>query len=372
MNEQSNLEMGSTTKTQTALVGDLEGRIILVHNAPVPELEDDRVAVDVKAVALNPVDTKMTGPYHTPGAISGCDFAGVVTAVGSAVAVNSDIHVGDRVCAAVSGLNPLRPDVGAFSTRSTAPHWACIKLPSNWSFGEGASLGMSWTTVWNALFRSLGLKPPSAISGEAVSNPSGKVTTVLINGGSSASGTCALQLLKLAGYQVIATCSPRNYELARSFGADYVFDYNSPTCADDIRALTHNSLRHALDCIANANSTRLCLAALGRAGGRYTSLNPFSEAIAATRKAVRCDWVMGPEMLGEEVRWPEPHGRPANPALKAFAAEWIAALQMLVDHNLLRTHPLLIRDTGLEGVLEGFVELRAKKVSGQKLIYLLK
>lgn len=153
---------------------------------------------------------------------------------------------------------------------------------------------------------------------------------------------------------------------------DYVFDYNSPTCAEDIRALTRNSLRYALDCIARTDSTRLCFAALGRAGGRYTSLNPFSEAIAATRKAVRCDWVMGPEMIGEEVRWPEPHGRPANPELKILAAEWVRMLQMLLDRNQLRTHPLLVRDSGLEGVLEGFADLRAKRISGQKLIYLLK
>lgn len=362
--------MGSITKTQTALVGDAEGNIILVHSAPVPGLEDDRVSIEVRAVALNPVDTKMVGDYHTPNAISGCDFAGVVTAIGSDAAAAGHIKVGDRVCAAVSGLNPLRPDVGAFATHTTAPHWACLKLPSEWSFAEGASLGNSWTTVGNALFRSLGLVFP--IPGEPVSNPNGRVITVLVNGASSASGTCALQLLKLAGYQTVATCSPRNFELVRSFGADYVFDYNSPTCADDIRALTRNSLRHALDCIARTDSMHLCFAALGRGFGRYTALNPFSEAVAASRKAINCDWVMGPEMLGEEVRWPEPHGRPANPELKAFAAEWIRKLQMLLDRNLIRTHPLLVRDSGLVGVLEGFIDLRAKKISGQKLIYLLK
>ena len=95
-------KMGSIPKAQTALIGDSEGNIILVHSAPVPELEDDRLAVEVKAVSLNPVDTKMVGGFHTPGAISGCDFAGIVTAVGSAAA-NGNIKVGDRICAAVAG-----------------------------------------------------------------------------------------------------------------------------------------------------------------------------------------------------------------------------------------------------------------------------
>ena len=356
--------MGSITKTQTALVGDSEGNIILSHSAPVPELEDDRVAVEIKAVSVNPVDTKMVGDYHTPGAISGCDFAGVVTAA----AANGNIKAGDRICAAISGLNPLRPDVGAFSTQTTAPYWASLKLPPNWSFAEGASLGTPWMTVGTALFRSLAL-PGRPL--EPVSNPNRKSMTVLVNGGSSATGTAALQLLKLAGYQTVATCSSRNFELARSFGAVHVFDYNSPTCAEDIRALTRNSLRYALDCITTTDSMRLCYAALSRAGGRYTALDAFSEAVAETRKVVRSDWVLGPEMLGEDIAWPEPHGRPANPGLKEFCIEWTRTLQTLLDRNLIRTHPLVVRDTGLEGVLGGFADIRAKKVSGQKLIYTL-
>lgn len=359
-------------KYQTALVGDSNGNIVLSHSAPIPALEDDRVMVQVQAVALNPVDTKMVGAYHTQGAISGCDFAGVVTAVGSTAAATGHIQVGDRVAGAVSGLNPLRPDVGAFAQYSTTPHWACLKLPPSWGLAEGVSISMTWTTIWNALFRSLGLHFPAP---EELKPETEKAipsaSAVLINGASTAAGTAALQLLKLAGYQTIATCSPRNFELVRSFGADHVFDYNSPICANEIRALTRNTLRYALDCIARTDSTRLCLGALARGGGLYTALNPFSEAIAATRKAVRCDWVLGPEMNGEEVRWPEPHGRPANPALKVLAAEWVRMLQILMDRNLIRPHPLEIHDSGLEGVLEGFADLRAKKISGKKLIYLL-
>ncbi|GES65932.1 enoyl reductase LovC [Aspergillus terreus] len=361
--------MVSITQTQTALVGDPEGNIVLSHSAPVPALEDDRIAVAVKAVSLNPVDTKMVGDYHTPGAISGCDFAGVVTAVGPAAAAHGNIKVGDRICAAISGLNPLRPDTGAFAAHTTTPYWASLKLPPSWSFADGASLGTPWMTVGTGLFKSLGL--PGGPLDPISPNSKGKIPTVLVNGGSSATGTAALQLLKLAGYRTVATCSPRNFELARSFGADDVFDYNSPTCAEDIRALTRNSLRYALDCITTTDSMRLCYAALGRSGGRYTALDAYSEAVAGSRKVVRSEWVLGPEMLGEDIAWPEPHGRPANPDLKAFCIEWTRTLQTLLDRNLIRTHPLLVRDTGLEGVLGGFEEIRAKKVSGQKLIYTL-
>lgn len=113
--------MGSIIKTQTALVGDSSSNIILSHSTRVPELEDDRVAVEVPAVSVNSVHTKMVDDHHTPGAISGCNSAGVVSAVGPAAA-NGNIKVGDRICAAISGLNPLRPDIGAFAIQMTTPY----------------------------------------------------------------------------------------------------------------------------------------------------------------------------------------------------------------------------------------------------------
>ena len=34
-----------------------------------------------------------------------------------------------------------------------------------------------------------------------------------------------------SGYNVVSTSSPRNFDLVKAYGADVVFDYNSPTCA---------------------------------------------------------------------------------------------------------------------------------------------
>lgn len=334
-----------------------------------PTLANDAVMVQVKAMSLNPVDTKMVGDYHTPGAISGCDFAGIVTAVGPEAAKRQRVKVGDRLSAAVSGLNPLKPDTGAFAAFTATPDWASLKLPDAWSLAQGASLGTPFTTVGAALFRNLGLAGGPL---DPIRNPQDRVSTgwVLVNGGASATGTAALQILKLSGYTTVATCSPHNADLVRSFGADHVFDYHDRNCARDIAALTRSNLQYALDCVTTTDSLRLCYAALGRAGGRYTALDPYNEAAAAGRAVVQADWVMGPEMLGA-VAWPAPHGRAANPELQAFCAEWVQVLETLLDRNLIRTHPLVVRDTGLEGVLEGFAEIRAKKVSGKKLIYTL-
>ncbi|KAF1957272.1 GroES-like protein [Byssothecium circinans] len=378
--------MGSLERVQTALVGGPNESIVLSHTAPIPPdaLEDGMLAVEVKAVSLNPVDTKMLGGYHTVGAISGCEYAGIVTAVGAGVTEKWNIKVGDRVSAAIMGMNPQRPSVGAFAQYSAAPAHCTLKLPDDWSFTHGAGIGNSWYTVPWALFHTLGLSPGPQLQplsswieqskpalGSRVTLNASKPQSVLVSGGSSSTGTCAIRLLKLAGFNVIATCSARNTDLVKSFSADAVFNYSDPDCASKIRAHTANALRFAVDCITTPETTQLCYLALGRTGGRYVSLDPFSDAVAASRKVVAAGWVLGPELMGEDVGWPAPHGRAANPFAREFCVEWNKTLQRLLDEGQIRTHPQLVRDTGLEGVLDGLREIREKKVYGQKLTYTL-
>lgn len=372
--------MPTTTKTQSALVGGPSDDIVLSRSALLPPgpVEENQVAVAVKAIALNPVDTKMIGPFQTPGAILGCEFSGVVTAAGPVATSEWGLREGDRVSGAIMGMNPLRPRVGAFAEHTAAPAHVILKMRDDWTFAQAAGIGNAWYTVAWALFHTMGLPPGPKLEPlntllPPPSQPKGpsKPVTVLVSGGSSSTGTCAIQLLKLAGYQVVATCSARNFELVRSYGADAVFDHSSATCAADIRALTRNGMRYALDCITTPDTTRLCYTALGRSGGRYVALDPFSEAVAATRSIVRPDWVLGPEMIGEEIAWPEPHSRKPNPAARAFCEAWTRTLQQLLDRGLIRTHPQLVRNSGLAGALEGLEDIRAKKISGQKLIYVL-
>lgn len=379
-------DMGSISTVQTALVGGPNDTIVLSRSAPVPPNipEDGTLIVAVKAVALNPVDTKMLGGFHTIGAISGCEFAGVVTAVGPGVSDQWNIKAGDRVSAAIMGMNPRQPDVGAFAQISVSPGHCALKLPNDWSFAQGAGIGNAWYTVPWALFNSLGLPPgphleplsrwsetaiQKPVLGPKVTLEASKPQSVLVSGGSSSTGTCTIQLLKLAGFNVVATSSTRNMDLVQSFGADAVFDYTDPSCASDIRTHTANALRFAIDCITTPETTKLCYEALGRTGGRYVSLDPFSETIAATRKRVAAGWVLGPELVGEEIDWPAPHGRVANPFAKEFCTVWNHTLQRMLDEGHVRTHPQLVRDTGLEGALEGLDEIRRKQVSGKKLVF---
>jgi len=77
-----------------------------------------------------------------------------------------------------------------------------------------------------ALYKVLGLPFP-AEPRSALQPPS----YLLVYGGSTASGTIAIQFAKRSGQTVITTCSPRNFDLVKSRGADVVLDYVSSFCS---------------------------------------------------------------------------------------------------------------------------------------------
>ncbi len=175
---------------QQALVGAEDGSLVVSADVNVPELEDDMVIVRTRAIGLNPIDTKMKGGLAAPGAIAGMDFAGEVLAVGSRFASPAQVVPGDRVCGAVIGYQRNKPAIGAFAEVVGATDEGLLKIPDDWSFEQGASFGVAIGTMGLALFRSLQV-PGSP------RNPAKDSVDVFVYGGSTTTGTLALQLLRL-------------------------------------------------------------------------------------------------------------------------------------------------------------------------------
>lgn len=85
----------------------------------------------------------------------------------------------------------------------------------------------------------VGIKPNNLSYEEAATFPAAGITVlknlqkanikeghkILINGASGSLGTYAIQLAKYFGAEVTAVCSPTNFELVKSIGADFVIDY---------------------------------------------------------------------------------------------------------------------------------------------------
>lgn len=173
-------------------------------------------------------------------------------------------------------------------------------------------------------------------------------------------------LIPRCNLTVITTCSPRNFDLVKSYGADVVFDYKSPTCGADIRAHTGNALDYALDCITEESSMKICYQAIGRCGGKYTALDPHP---ACTRKVVEPDWILASKLGGKPCSWPAPYGNDGEPAVKEFARPFFTVIQQLFDAGKLTPHPTRVEPNGFEGLLDGVNLIRKGEVSGQKLVY---
>jgi aspyridone synthetase trans-acting enoyl reductase len=113
---------------------------------------------------------------------------------------------------------------------------------------------------------------------------------------------------------------------------------------------------------------RLCYNALGPKGGKYVSLEPPSNTVAATRKNVSTDWVMMLCMFGKKVVMNGEFGRPASAQHYDFAVDWFKRAELLLTQERLLPHPVRILPGGLESVISGLEELKMGNVKGEKLV----
>ncbi|KAL4876212.1 hypothetical protein BJY04DRAFT_210759 [Aspergillus karnatakaensis] len=333
-------------QTQKAVIIKSEKQGALVTDRPIPKLRDDYILVKTVAVALNPTDWKHIEFLAPPGVLVGCDYAGIVEAVGKDV--KKPFKKGDRVAGFVHGSNAVQPEDGAFAEYIVAKGDIQIKIPNNLSFQEAATLGVGITTVGQGLYQSLKLAPPETPTKEAL--------PVLIYGGSTATGTLAIQFAKLSGYTVITTCSPRNFDLVKSLGADAVYDYNDPNAAAEIRKYTDNKLKYVFDTISLEASSKFCDEALSTEGGEYSSLL----VVPLARENVNDRWTLGYTAAGEAFNFGPTHW-PAKPEDKEFAQKFWDNAAKLLGEGKVKVHPPSVQPGGLNGVLEGLKLLKEDK-----------
>lgn len=199
-----------------------------VKEAPYLEPKEDEIVIKIGAVAINPVDyfQQLMGPdvfkwleYLT---ILGYDVAGEVEAAGPGV---TRFKVGDRVAGFTS--------TGGFQEHVVLSEHMASPIPESLAYKDAAVLPMGISVGTKALFHEdyLALDLPSTTY---PTPPKGK--TLLVWGGPTSVGSNTIQLAIAAGYEVITTASPRNFDFCRGLGASQVFDYNSPTVKDELVA----------------------------------------------------------------------------------------------------------------------------------------
>ncbi|KAI0145539.1 putative zinc-binding dehydrogenase family oxidoreductase [Xylariaceae sp. FL1272] len=357
--------MTTIPNTQRAIIQDESGRPYLADGVAVPELLPNTFLVRTKAVALNPADYKMCKAFPTPGAIVGNDFSGTVVAVGETDEGQSpQVAVGDCVCSVVFGSNPEGPDNGAFAEYVRVPADLFLRVDgTSVDVEEAATLGTALVTCHLAFWEkdTLGLTATP-------DNPASEPITVLVYGGSAATGTIAIQLLRLCGLNPIATCSPHNFELVRECGASAVFDYQSPTVARDIFEHAGRRLKYAIDCISTPDSLAICYGAIQRYGGRYVSLGRIEGKLLAKRRTIHSRFVLGHEAIGEAIDLPGYFHMEPDAGKRQRARRSLDMFQGLLDRGELRPHPTQELQGGLDATLGGLDLLKSGSVSGKKLV----
>ncbi|RMZ90995.1 hypothetical protein DV736_g1773, partial [Chaetothyriales sp. CBS 134916] len=341
------------------LQGEQAGpKVKLVTDRPPPKLRPDYVLVDVKAVALNPTDWKhvhYSGLNHA-GHLSGCDFAGIVAEVGPSL--SKAWKAGDRIAGLAHGGNELQAEDGAFAEQIVVKAGAQVRIPDTWSFEDAAGLGVAYVTVGQGLYQAMGLNWPN--------DPVKESEWILIYGGSSGMGTVGTEFAKLSGYKVVTTCSPRNFDLAKSFGADEVVDYKDPEAVEKVKKIVGGQVKYVWDTISDQQTADFCGKVIAPGGklGAIRSEVPKREDITIT-----C--TLGYTAIGEEVR--KPWATVPEEITRAhyeWMKKWVSLVDGLLEEGKIKPHPPRVHK-GLENVLEGMEELKEGKVSGQKLVYTL-
>jgi len=183
--------------------------VLHLERIDTPAIADHEVLVQVHAVGLDrgtwhlmvgkPYLLRLVFGVRAPKQpVPGHDVAGIVAAVGSAVAT---FAVGDQVY----GFGK-----GTFAEYSVAREDRLARMPANVSFEQAAAVPVSAGTALQAL------------------SDVGRIEAgqkVLITGASGGVGSYAVHLAKAYGGDVTGVCSTAKLDLVRSLGADHVIDY---------------------------------------------------------------------------------------------------------------------------------------------------
>ncbi|KAI1421081.1 GroES-like protein [Xylaria sp. FL1777] len=214
-----------------------------VGSAPYTPPGPGQIVVQNRAVAINKVDwgKQIIGDlglnYIKYPFILGGDVAGIVVAIGPGV---QRFRIGDRVLGSAVAISEEsnNPAEGAFQSFTVIREHLAAPLPDHVTFERASVLPLCLSTAAYGLFHSgsLALGVPELPASVKLINNSEQRRVVLITAGASSVGCCAIQLASAAGYEVLSTASPKNFDYVKKLGAEHVFDYRSATLVDDILA----------------------------------------------------------------------------------------------------------------------------------------
>ncbi len=285
---------------------------------PEPQPGPKDLLVEVRAIAVNPVDVKVRQRRPSPDGqaqILGWDGVGVVRALGAEV---QGFAVGDRVWWAGEINRP-----GSYAEMQTVDHRIASHAPAQWSDAQAAALPLTGITAWELLFDRL-----------QVQQTPERPVSLLVTAAAGGVGSILLQLARKQPHlTVVATlgdAGSRPGEVARlkALGAHHVIDHRQPL-APQLAALQAQGLppvRH----IASLSHTPQHFAdfiALIEPQGRLAMIDDFEpgalDVMLLKGKALSLHWEM---MFARPLH--QTHDIAEQGRLLAQLAQWADAGQL--------------------------------------------
>lgn len=186
--------------------------VLMDIELPVPKATGHDLLVEIHAVAVNPVDSKVRSKMQSNDnnyVILGWDAAGVVKAVGEKVTL---FKAGDEVWYAGDVTRP-----GCNSEFQLVDERLVGLKPKSLSFEQAAALPLTSLTAWELLFDRLKI-------------PAKKKANLLICGAGGGVGSILVQLARqLTNLTIIGTAARESSKAwVKDNGAQYVIDHSRP------------------------------------------------------------------------------------------------------------------------------------------------
>ena len=243
--------------------------VLQLHEIPKPELPTPHhLRVKLAAAGVNPLDTKLRAkPAYYPDklpAILGCDGAGVVEEIGSAV---TRFKVGDGVYFCNGGIGD---EPGCYAEYTTLHEDYCAASPANLSLQESAALPLVLITAWEALVERVNLQ-----SGQ----------TILIHAAAGGVGHIAVQLAHHLGAHIAVTVSDdKKAGLVQGLGAEKIINYREQNFVQETLNWTSGQ---GVDIVFDTVGGETFLRSLNatRVGGKVVSLLSTPLQLADTQLA---------------------------------------------------------------------------------------
>jgi zinc-binding alcohol dehydrogenase family protein len=247
---------------------------------PKPELRPRDLLVQVKAVSVNPVDTKIRGARHqgsTPNdagkpRVLGWDAAGIVVDKGNEATAFS---IGDEVYYA-----------GELERQGSNAEYQAVDerlvghKPKSIGFAEAAALPLTSITAWELLLDRLGIRENETGSSLFVSGAAGGVGSVLVQ--------LARRLTTLI---IIGTASRKEtVEWVLAMGAHHVIDHTKPL-ANQLKVLQPPPVKYIASLTATARNFAQLVEILAPQGKISLIDDPASlDVVPLKRKAASLHW----------------------------------------------------------------------------------